>query len=660
MNENHLYPLLLLLAGGVALVVAWVAWRRRRMPEAIPLMILALGMAVWTIAYALHWMSDTPAMLLFWMQLTYVGVTTVPTALLIFFITLTGNGAWLRRPGTLPLLLLEPVVTIAIVFTDGGHGWFAQNWPLTAPGTLLSPGPWFWVNAGYSYLVILAGLFLLVRWLPRAGVLQRRQAAAVITAMLLPIVINVLRLTNVLIVPHLDLTPLTLPFSGIILLFARARYELLGRAPIARDRLLELMTDGVVILDLQDRVVDLNAEGLRLARRNTPEPIGQPARTVFGEWFQVLDNIPLLESSNREVIVHTDPRQVLDLQITPLTDRKARSCGRMLVWRDVSDRYTIQEDRRKLARAVEQSANAIVITDSKGQIEFVNPAFTRVTGYTLEEVQGQNPRVLKSGEQAPEFYRDLWGTIMSGETWQGEFHNRRKDGTLYWEAATISPIRRSDGQITHFVAVKEDITARKEAQDGLKAANEQLRLQLKQIEELQAILREQAIRDPLTDLYNRRFLSEMMPRELLRAGREGYPVSMVMMDIDHFKEFNDTYGHEAGDVVLQTLAAHLEALTRQGDIVCRYGGEELLVVLPNVPLGIAAERAESWRVAFAATPVIYQGQLLHVTFSLGVAAFPIHGQTAEEVFRAADAALYRAKSTGRNCVVVAQAPAGAN
>ena len=150
-------------------------------------------------------------------------------------------------------------------------------------------------------------------------------------------------------------------------------------------------------------------------------------------------------------------------------------------------------------------------------------------------------------------------------------------------------------------------------------------------------------------------MSETLPRELLRAEREHYQVSVVMMDIDHFKQFNDTYGHEAGDVVLQALAAHLEALTRQGDIVCRYGGEELLVVLPNVPVGIAAERAESWRAAFAAAPVIYQGQLLHVTFSLGVAAFPQHGDTAEAVFRAADAALYRAKAAGRNCVVVAQA-----
>ncbi|HOD04443.1 MAG TPA: diguanylate cyclase [Anaerolineaceae bacterium] len=655
MPEAHLYPLLLILAGGVALTVAGVAWRRRQVPEARPLMALALGMAIWTLAYALHWLSDTPALRLFWIQVTYVGVTIVPTALFIFMTTLTGHGAWLRRPGMLPQLMIEPILTILVVFTDPLHGWFAKDWPIEAPGALLSPGPWFWFNVAYSYLLILGGLVLLVRWLPAAARNQRRQAVAVMAAMLLPIVVNVLRLTNILIVPRLDLTPLMLPFSGIILLFARARYELLDRAPLARDRLLELMTDGVVILDLQGRVMDLNAEGLRVAQRAVAEPIGKPARAVFGDWLALLDAVGLRESARTEVIVRDEPRQVFDLQITPLTDRQGRACGRMLVWRDVSERYAIQEDRRKLARAVEQSANAIVITDIKGQIEFVNPAFTRVTGYTLEEVQGQNPRVLKSGEQGPDFYRNLWVTIMSGDTWQGEFHNRRKDGTLYWEASTISPIRRRDGQITHFVAVKEDITARKEAQDALKAANEQLRLQLAQIEELQTILREQAIRDPLTDLYNRRFLSETLPRELLRAEREHYPVSVVMMDIDHFKEFNDTYGHEAGDVVLQALAAHLEALTRQGDVVCRYGGEELLVVLPNVPLGVAAERAESWRAAFAAAPVIYQGQLLHVTFSLGVAAFPQHGDTAEAVFRAADAALYRAKAAGRNCVVVAQA-----
>lgn len=177
---------------------------------------------------------------------------------------------------------------------------------------------------------------------------------------------------------------------------------------------------------------------------------------------------------------------------------------------------------------------------------------------------------------------------------------------------------------------------------------------------LREALRNQSIRDPLTGLFNRRYLLESMDRELSRATRDQYPLALVVVDIDHFKRFNDTAGHDAGDAVLCALAETLQAGIRGGDIACRFGGEEFLAVLPGAALESACRRAEDLRERVQRLQVMYQGKPLDpVTISVGVAVFPEHGDTFEAIFRAADAALYEAKENGRNRVKLARSPGDA-
>jgi diguanylate cyclase (GGDEF)-like protein/PAS domain S-box-containing protein len=166
-------------------------------------------------------------------------------------------------------------------------------------------------------------------------------------------------------------------------------------------------------------------------------------------------------------------------------------------------------------------------------------------------------------------------------------------------------------------------------------------------------LRELSIRDALTGLFNRRYLDETLERELARAQRERLPVSVVMMDIDLFKEINDRFGHKAGDAVLQFLGEHLHARTRLADVPCRYGGEEFVLVLPDTPLEAAYKRAEEWRAWVDSAHIPYGEERLHVALSMGVAAYPVHGATAAAILTAADRALYAAKEAGRNRVQLA-------
>lgn len=202
------------------------------------------------------------------------------------------------------------------------------------------------------------------------------------------------------------------------------------------------------------------------------------------------------------------------------------------------------------------------------------------------------------------------------------------------------------------VIVAHDITEHKWLENNLKYANDALRIQLAEIEKLRAKLQEQAIRDPLTNVYNRRYMAEFLDQEIARAERENTPVSVVIMDMDNFKQFNDSYGHKCGDVVLQAFANFLAEHTRRGDVVCRYGGEEFVILMPNAPLEMSYERVETWRQDFSETAIDYDGMKFSATFSAGVAVFPEHGLIGDAILQAADKALYRSKNNGRNRVTM--------
>jgi diguanylate cyclase (GGDEF)-like protein/PAS domain S-box-containing protein len=346
--------------------------------------------------------------------------------------------------------------------------------------------------------------------------------------------------------------------------------------------------------------------------------------------------------------------KTIDVEVVSRTIKIDGSTTFLAVFRDITERKNANERLQQLSRAVEQSPASIVITNTDGIIEYVNPRFTQVTGYTSEEVLGKNPRILSTDQTPRGTHRDLWSKITVGREWQGEFVNRKKNGELYYESAIISPILDANGVTTHYLAVKEDITERKRAEDELHQANQKLQFQLEAIQLLQAELREQAIRDPLTGLYNRRYLNETLERELARATRENYPISFIMNDIDRFKIINDTFGHPVGDIFLQHLAAELTSHARVGDIICRYGGEEFLVILPGVSTNIAHQIAERSRKSFQELRVEHGGFEIRATLSSGIAAFPEHATKSMDLIALADQAMYQAKSDGRNRVVISQ------
>jgi diguanylate cyclase (GGDEF)-like protein/PAS domain S-box-containing protein len=301
---------------------------------------------------------------------------------------------------------------------------------------------------------------------------------------------------------------------------------------------------------------------------------------------------------------------------------------------EVLARRQIESELRKLSSVVEQSPSSIIITNPAGKIEYVNPAFTQLTGYPLEEVYGKNPNFQKSGHTPEGVYQDLWHTITNGNTWRGEFVNRKKNGDLYWEFAVIAPIRNRAQQTTHYVAIKEDITLRKQAEEELKRL---------------------ATLDPLMGIFNRRHLFKLAGQAFEQAKRYERELSVLMIDADHFKQINDHHGHTVGDQVLQVLAQYLTHLIRKADLLGRYGGEEFIIILPETSLSQAYYAGERLLEYLHQHPVQTRVGDISLTLSVGVAGFNAETTPSlDKLVDHADKALYLAKQAGRNCVAVYQ------
>lgn len=298
----------------------------------------------------------------------------------------------------------------------------------------------------------------------------------------------------------------------------------------------------------------------------------------------------------------------------------------------------------------------IIILDERGCGVATNPCWVKMFGYAGREASGLPFTAWIHADADGSRWETALRTLMAGEIhdFRMEVQCVRRGGELFWCDVAVTRMRDEEKASDTILCCLIDIGDRKLAEDKLREANVRLEVQLAEIRTLQEKLSEEALRDPLTGLYNRRYLSETLPRELSRANRKNQPVSVVMMDIDHFKQLNDAHGHGAGDLVLKELGALLRGHMRGEDIACRFGGEEFVAILPGTSLETAVQRAEQWRLAFQAMRLPYEGQALQATLSFGIASFPRHGMTDEELLFKADDALYQAKRSGRNRVMVCE------
>jgi len=489
-------------------------------------------MAIWAGCYATRWLEISVEAKIFWFRMMFVGVASIPTLFLVFALDFTRNEAWLTRRNLI-LLSILPAVSLLLQWTNPYHQLLYRSLSIFRENGFVvidvTRGPWYFVNVVYSYIVIMAGIILMSQAALRSGPLYRYQYRLVLVASLLPWGANIFKELNFESSSHLDMAPLTFGISGVIFAFAVLRTHFMDLVPVARSYLIETMRDGVLVLNMQNRIVDINPAMEKFIKGKTSSFMGKDVFDVLQPWIEKTDLFLDEIETRAELTAPMDPSMYLDLRVTPLYDRSQALSGRLMVFRD--------------------------------------------------------------------------------------------------------------------------ITESKQVEKRLRYVNDKLQGQLIEIGLLQSKLREQAIRDPLTSLFNRRYLEETLDRELSRAARESYPVCIIMIDLDHFKRINDTHGHEAGDLVLKAIANALSEHSRRGDFACRYGGEEFVITMPNISPEIAYQRAENLRQSLNLLNIPYACYKLSVTISIGIACYPEDGQTRESILRAADRAMYAAKEAGRDHIL---------
>jgi diguanylate cyclase (GGDEF)-like protein/PAS domain S-box-containing protein len=524
-----LLTLSIIVSGGLALY----QWRYRYVSGATTLLLLTVSIIAWRLAQTLEIFSPTLDEKIFWMRVRMTILMLQPLPLLATALALFSQTRWVKHWHWFGLAIV-PSLSILLNWTSAYHTWFRYDFRLDTTGLLpllaWTNGACFWVHFVWVYSVIGLCLLLLTDALRHAPPARRRVMVPVVASFFVPASIDVLFAFGFSPVPGINFTSFAIILVEIALTLALRHYRMLDVVPIARALLIEDMPDGVLVLDRRNRIVDINSAAQQLLNQQHAPVIGQPIETALAAYPDWPQGLRETHTGRLELTLDGAEPRYFDLHISPLHDGLSRSIGRLIVFRD--------------------------------------------------------------------------------------------------------------------------ITERKRDESALQAANQQLETQLAEIQILQQQLQEQAIRDPLTDLFNRRYMDETLEREFARALREAYPVSIVMMDLDHFKEFNDTFGHKAGDLLLQALGNLLRQQSRHADAACRYGGEEFVVIMPNATLEHAYLCAERWRLAFQALRLCYENHELRATLSLGIAVCPLHSTLGEEVLRLADKALYMAKHAGRNCTRV--------
>jgi len=504
-------PSLLLLAAvaPLGLWLGWHAWRNRRVPGALPFAAVAVIAAVWAVGDALELASTDLQTKLLWADLQYLAIVSIPVAWLVMALDYTGRRAWLTRLNIVAMCVI-PLVSLTLMWTNSHHhlmranAWLDTSGPYVVVGRTF--GFWFWVHAAYSYILIAVAMVFLFKAIFSFPPLYRWQPVVLLTGIAVSMIWNVVYLLAPGVLPAHDFTPAVFVVAGLIIAWGLFRLRLFTLVPVARHALVESMTEGLVVLDEADRVVDLNEAARVLIGGPVEEIIARPLAESWRAWPQLA--APYAAGSDRAQMSFGEngDRREYEVKISPLS-RRGQVMGRLLMVRDVTERALMEES-----------------------------------------------------------------------------------------------------------------------------------------------LRHQALTDGLTGLPNRTLFMAKLGDAIRQARRHsGSLFAVIVLDLDRFKLINDSIGHPAGDVLLESIAVKLKQCVREADTVARMGGDEFMILLHEIASTRDVTRVIERIQEELLTPVVFRQQEMTTTASLGVVVWDPFYQDPEDLLRAADTAMYQAKEAGRAC-----------
>jgi diguanylate cyclase (GGDEF)-like protein/PAS domain S-box-containing protein len=667
--EFNSYSIPLLIAAFVAAVLAGYAWIRRSLPGAIPFLFLMLSVAVWSFGYGLEIAAPGFPLKLLSAKLQYLGIVGVPLFWWIYSVHFTGYSSWLSRRSRF-FLALFPIATLLLAWTNE---WHSLIWAEVEPNTrgpfhdiTFTYGPWFWLNTFYSYLLMLSGTLLLIRFFIQSQGLFRRQVRTVLFAAFVPWLSNVAYLFGINPVPDLDLTPFAFTITGLLIAWGFFRLQFLDIVPLARHAIVEGMTDGVFVLDARNRIVDVNPS-VRALFKGVSEFIGQPAGEIFAGYPDMIDRFREVKDAREVLTIQACGANIyFELRISPLYDQHGNFSGRLIVLQDITEQEQAKldlikahdelEDRvqerttelkaanqmlqievaaRKQAEAALRASeaelramftamtDAVMVFDRRGRwikIAPTNPSYSLLQG-PAEHLIGKTLHEILPVEVADTILEQIHQALETQKTMSVDY-SLKNNGQTLWFSGAISPIQ--DQQV---ILVAHDITDRKNFEEQLVY---------------------KTLHDVLTGLPNRRLFMERLELAFERVKRHPRRlIAVLFMDLDRFKVINDSLGHASGDKFLIAIAQKLRQSLRSVDTIARFGGDEFAILVDDIKDSSEAIRVAGRIQQELSSPFLVDGHEVFTSASIGI-ALTTHGyRYPEEILRDADAAMYRAKAEGR-------------
>src|SRR6266487_2858592 len=471
------YVLPVIVSAVVSLALARSAWHRRPAPGAASFCLLMLAVAEWSLGYAMELISPDLQIALFWDNISWLGAVCAPTLWLAFVLQYTGRARWLTRR-SLAILVVEPLVTLLLVWTNEFHGLIEGNISWYTSGSFsalnMTYGVWYWINIAYSYLLLFISAILiciLIQTLIRSAHLYLGQATALLIAVLAPWVGNALTVFGLNPFPELDLTPFAFTITGLALAWSLFRFRLLDIIPVAREAVIESMSDAVIVLDEENLIVDLNIAAQHLANCTASRAVGQPFTQIFAAWPELVDRYRDMTDTYEEIVLgEGEALRYFDLRISQLFQRNGHLAvaGRLIVLTDITghkqSERVLRESEERFRNIFEEAPIGMAVVGLDGTLLQVNKAFCEMLGYCEQELTGRTLSVIthhddvgKDGLLAAQM---LKGAITS---YKVEKRYLRKNRETLWADLTATILRNQDGHPIYGLVMIENIIERKRA-----------------------------------------------------------------------------------------------------------------------------------------------------------------------------------------------------
>jgi len=678
MLPNDLLLLLFLGAAAINIGLAIYGWQQRGLPGAAAFSVTMALFAILPVAQAVSLVSTDLTVKVIALKSRVEAAGIGATAWLIMIMQLTGYSHRVTRR-LLLTLSIGPITIAALNWSENPlfrSGYYLQPTTL-APALQWANGPVFWIGLVYLNALMLAPLYLLWRSYRGISPWSFRQSVALGISSVLPLIVNVLSQAGVRLLPGVDLPFAAGPLMGLIVIYAVFRYRVFDVAPIARGAVIESMKDGVLVVDTRNRIVDINPAMQKMIGPRAAGALGKNAETLFAVWPELVARFGDMPEVQTELEIRDSAARYFDLRISQLSERGDQPAGRLIVVRDITsqkqDGEALRHQRDSLTLLHKITLDLLNRPNLQDLLQALVDGAARLLDAPMGELMTEQEGAL------------VVRTFTSNQAFLRGDRARRGEAKLSWQAfdtkqpAVIEDYstwehRRDIYSAVPLHAVAEFPVLRGNQSIGVLAVG---RLQpgysftQAEIEtgmlfadlaalaldnaQLREDLRQESIRDQLTGLFNRRFMEEVLVKELERSKRSGLPFSVAMVDLDGLKVINDELGHEAGDEALRRFSSQVRANTRASDYACRYGGDEFLFILPSMSLKEARQRMENLRHVISAHASIAaeRDPARPFTISIGVAAYPEHAETREAMLQAADKALYLAKQAGGDRVMIA-------